>query len=333
MDKLRGMETFIAVVECGSFTGAASRLGNDIANFHSIFNITVTILLIPFAELLEKLALTFIHGDKETDADDQDMSSATLDERFLRSPGLAIDHASRCVVKMGELASRNLWRVTSLFADYDTKLVEKIREKENTIDHLEDRVSTYLIRLSEGQLSDTESRQVSMLLQIQSEFERMGDYAINIQECAERLYSSGSSFSASALEEIKTLSDAVSECITKAIHAFTEQDISIANSIEPLEEVVDIVEETLKERHIERLKEGKCTVDAAFPYIESLSNYERIADHCANIGMCLINEAAKNHNIDRHEYRRILHQGLSEYYSDLYNQYKETYYNKVLNIH
>ena len=93
----------------------------------------------------------------------------------------------------------------------------------------------------------------------------MGDYAINIQECAERLYSSGSSFSASALEEIKTLSDAVSECITKAIHAFTEQDISIANSIEPLEEVVDIVEETLKERHIERLKEGKCTVDAAFP--------------------------------------------------------------------
>lgn len=101
----------------------------------------------------------------------------------------------------------------------------------------------------------------------------------------------------------------------------------------PLEEVVDIVEETLKERHIERLKEGKCTVDAAFPYIESLSNYERIADHCANIGMCLINEAAKNHNIDRHEYRRILHQGLSEYYSDLYNQYKETYYNKVLNIH
>lgn len=306
---------------------------NDIANFHSIFNITVTILLIPFAGLLEKLALTFIHGDKETDADDQDMSSATLDERFLRSPGLAIDHASRCVVKMGELASRNLWRVTSLFADYDTKLVEKIREKENTIDRLEDRVSTYLIRLSEGQLSDTESRQVSMLLQIQSEFERMGDYAINIQECAERLYSSGSSFSASALEEIKTLSDAVSECITKAIHAFTEQDISIANSIEPLEEVVDIVEETLKERHIERLKEGKCTVDAAFPYIESLSNYERIADHCANIGMCLINEAAKNHNIDRHEYRRILHQGLSEYYSDLYNQYKETYYNKVLNIH
>ena len=299
---------------------------NDIANFHSIFNITVTILLIPFAGLLEKLALTFIHGDKETDADDQDMSSATLDERFLRSPGLAIDHASRCVVKMGELASRNLWRVTSLFADYDTKLVEKIREKENTIDRLEDRVSTYLIRLSEGQLSDTESRQVSMLLQIQSEFERMGDYAINIQECAERLYSSGSSFSASALEEIKTLSDAVSECIPKAIHAFTEQDISIANSIEPLEE-------TLKECHIERLKEGKCTVDAAFPYIESLSNYERIADHCANIGMCLINEAAKNHNIDRHEYRRILHQGLSEYYSDLYNQYKETYYNKVLNIH
>lgn len=304
---------------------------NDIANFHSIFNITVTLLLIPFAGLLEKLAMRFIKGE-ETDGDSDDTTAASLDERFLRSPGLAIDHATQCTLKMGELASRNLTRVTTLFANYDQKLVEKIRESENLIDKLEDRVSVYLVRLAEGQLTDTESRQVSLLLQVQSEFERMGDYAINVQECAERLYEIGGSFSPSALEEIQTLSCAVSECIDKAITSFRNRDITIANSIEPLEEVIDLIEETLKERHIERLKAGKCSVDAAFPYIESLSNYERIADHCANIGMNLISEAAKNHNIDRHEYRRILHQGLTEYYTDLYHQYKDKYLQTIETI-
>ena len=303
---------------------------NDIANFHSIFNVAVTIILIPFAGLLEKLAIHFIRGD-ESDESDTDMT-ASLDDRFLRSPGLAINHASQCVLKMGQLAFKNLQSVTQLFSSHDAKQIEKIRERENLIDKLEDRVSIYLVRLSEGELTEPESRQVSLLLQIQSEFERIGDYAINIQECADHLADSGSHFSTSAFEELKTLSDAVSECIGKALSSFEKNDVAVANSIEPLEEVVDIVEELLKERHIERLKEGQCSVDAAFPFIESLSNYERIADHCANVGMYMIAYAAKNQNIDRHEYRRILHQGLTEYYNDLYQQYKETYYDKVLCI-
>ena len=303
---------------------------NDIANFHSIFNVAVTIMLIPFAGLLEKLAIHFIRGD-ESDESDTDMT-ASLDDRFLRSPGLAINHASQCVLKMGQLAFKNLQSVTQLFSNHDAKQIEKIRERENLIDKLEDRVSIYLVRLSEGELTEPESRQVSLLLQIQSEFERIGDYAINIQECADHLADSGSHFSTSAFEELKTLSDAVSECIGKALSSFEKNDVAVANSIEPLEEVVDIVEELLKERHIERLKEGQCSVDAAFPFIESLSNYERIADHCANVGMYMIAHAAKNQNIDRHEYRRILHQGLTEYYNDLYQQYKETYYDKVLCI-
>ena len=303
---------------------------NDIANFHSIFNVAVTIILIPFAGLLEKLAIHFIRGD-ESDESDTDMT-ASLDDRFLRSPGLAINHASQCVLKMGQLAFKNLQSVTQLFSNHDAKQIEKIRERENLIDKLEDRVSIYLVHLSEGELTEPESRQVSLLLQIQSEFERIGDYAINIQECADHLADSGSHFSTSAFEELKTLSDAVSECIGKALSSFEKNDVAVANSIEPLEEVVDIVEELLKERHIERLKEGQCSVDAAFPFIESLSNYERIADHCANVGMYMIAHAAKNQNIDRHEYRRILHQGLTEYYNDLYQQYKETYYDKVLCI-
>lgn len=302
---------------------------NDIANFHSIFNVAVTLILIPFAGLLEKLAVRFIKDSGDEEEPETDNDTASLDERFLRSPGLAINHATQCVIRMGELALKNLGRVTGLFSNYDLKTVEKIREKENLIDKLEDRVSVYLVRLSEGQLTEAESRQVSLLLQVQSEFERIGDYAINVQECAQRLYDMGGKFSSSALEEIQTMSDAVSECTAKALEAFRNNDITIANGIEPLEEVVDIVEETLKERHIERLKEGKCTVDAAFPYLESLSNYERIADHCANVAMHMISDAAKDHNIDRHEYRRILHQGLTEYYMDLYNQYKAKYFDKI----
>lgn len=301
----------------------------DIANFHTIFNLTVTLILIPFAGLLEKLACHIIKDDPNDEDGDSDEIGLNLDERFLRSPGLALEHASASVVSMGRLAHKNFLRVSGLFGQYDLKKVEKIKEKENIIDKLEDRVSGYLIKLSEEELTETESRQVSMLLQVQSEFERVGDYAINISECAQNLFESGAKFSPVALEEIQVITDAVSEAIQKAVDAFEKRDIALANTIEPLEEVVDMVEEALKERHIERLKSGRCTVDAAFPFVESLSNYERIADHCANVAMHMVSEAAQNHNVDRHEYRRMLHMGLTEFYNDLFHQYKEKYYQPV----
>lgn len=299
----------------------------DIANFHSVFNISVTLVLLPFAGLLEKLACKLVRDNPAEE--DGDEIGINLDERFLRSPGLALEHAKNCVVSMGRLSYKNLGRVTSLFENYDLKVVEKVKEKENVIDKLEDRVSSYLIKLSEEELTEAESRKVSTLLQIQSEFERVGDYAINISECAQHLFETDSQFSPSALQEIQAISDAVSESIYQAIEAFEQGDITQANNIEPLEEVIDMMEETLKDRHIERLKKGKCSVDAAFPFVESLSNYERIGDHCANVAMYMITESAQQQNIDRHEYRRMLHMGLSEYYSDLFQQYKDKYYKRI----
>lgn len=299
----------------------------DIANFHSIFNVSVTLVLLPFAGLLEKLACKIVRDNPAEE--DGDEVGINLDERFLRSPGLALEHAKNCVVSMGRLSYKNLGRVTSLFENYDLKVVEKVKEKENVIDKLEDRVSSYLIKLSEEELTEAESRKVSTLLQIQSEFERVGDYAINISECAQHLFETDSQFSPSALQEIQAISDAVAESIYQAIEAFESSDITRANNIEPLEEVIDMMEETLKDRHIERLKKGKCSVDAAFPFVESLSNYERIGDHCANVAMYMITESAQQQNIDRHEYRRMLHMGLSEYYSDLFQQYKDKYYKRI----
>ncbi len=302
----------------------------DIANFHTVFNLTVTALLIPFAGLLEKLACSLVRDDPSED--DTVSIGADLDERLFVSPGLALQHAGSCIAEMGRLAQKNLKRVVALFDNYDLKQVEKIKERENVLDRLEDRVSSYLIQLSEREITDTESRRVSMLMQVQSEFERVGDYAINIMECAERLFESDIKFSPIARSEIEVISAAVYEAMEQAINAFAKNDMNLANSIEPLEEIIDAVEETLKERHIDRLKNGQCSVDAAFPFVESLANYERIADHCANVGMYLISEGAENRNIDRHEYRRMLHMGLTEYYADLYKQYKEKYFNPVMQL-
>ncbi len=302
----------------------------DIANFHTVFNLTVTALLIPFAGLLEKLACSLVRDDPSED--DTVSIGADLDERLFVSPGLALQHAGSCIAEMGSLAQKNLKRVVALFDNYDLKQVEKIKERENVLDRLEDRVSSYLIQLSEREITDTESRRVSMLMQVQSEFERVGDYAINIMECAERLFESDIKFSPIARSEIEVISAAVYEAMEQAINAFAKNDMNLANSIEPLEEIIDAVEETLKERHIDRLKNGQCSVDAAFPFVESLANYERIADHCANVGMYLISEGAENRNIDRHEYRRMLHMGLTEYYADLYKQYKEKYFNPVMQL-
>lgn len=299
-----------------------------IANFHSIFNITITLILIPFAGMLEKLACKIVRDDPNEEEDNDDIG-INLDERFLRSPGLAIEHSKTCVISMGRLAHKNLERVTGLLENYDMKVLEKVKEKENIIDKLEDRVSAYLIKLSEEELTEIESRKISTLLQIQSEFERVGDYAINISECAQNLFETDCKFSPSAMQEIQAISDAVAESIIQAVNAFEKGDVKMANNIEPLEEIIDIMEQTLKDRHIERLKKGKCSVDAAFPFIESLSNYERIGDHCANVAMYMITERANDQKMDRHEYRRMIHMGLTEYYSDLYDQYKETYYKRI----
>ena len=279
---------------------------------------------------MEKLACSLVRDDPSED--DTVSIGADLDERLFVSPGLALQHAGSCIAEMGRLAQKNLKRVVALFDNYDLKQVEKIKERENVLDRLEDRVSSYLIQLSEREITDTESRRVSMLMQVQSEFERVGDYAINIMECAERLFESDIKFSPIARSEIEVISAAVYEAMEQAINAFAKNDMNLANSIEPLEEIIDAVEETLKERHIDRLKNGQCSVDAAFPFVESLANYERIADHCANVGMYLISEGAENRNIDRHEYRRMLHMGLTEYYADLYKQYKEKYFNPVMQL-
>lgn len=299
-----------------------------IANFHTIFNVVVTLGFIPFAGFLEKLANWIIRSKDDEEDEDRDISK--LDERFIRtSPGLAIDQARITVDKMASLAKQNLTASVKMLSKYDQKTMERIKETENTIDKMEDRLSEYLLKVSAMELTEPESRAVTKLLRLMSEFERIGDYSINITEAAEHMFQNNVTFSEEAMAEMTVITDAVYEIVDKTQMATELHDMQKAAEIEPLEEVIDMMEETLKSRHIDRMKNGLCSADAAFPFVEILSNLERISDHCSNVGVYLIGHEADNTGIDRHEYIRKIHKGETEQYSEKYAYYENKYYNKI----
>ena len=297
-----------------------------IANFHTLFNVVVTLLFIPFHRVLEKLA-TWTVG--RSDPDTAEDSSSILDERFLVSPGLALGQAHQAVVFMAKNAALNFGECMKLFEKYDLKAVERIREVENSIDKMEDRLSAYLLRLTERELTETESKGISELLHLTGEFERIGDYSINIQECAEHLYETNTRFSPDAMGELEVIGEAVSEIVGIAVSAVSGDDAAAAADIEPLEENIDLIEETLKNRHIARLKAGACTVDAGFPFVEALGNMERIADHCSNIGVYIIGHEGDARGIDQHAYTRKIHKGETKDYNEKFAHYEKKYFDKV----
>ncbi len=303
-----------------------------IADFHTFFNICVTILFLPFTGLLEKIVLTVIPDGKDTE--DSDDPTIILDDLLLTSPGLAIQHSREAVVQMGKLARKNFSASMQLLEKYSSKGAEKIREREDVIDRLEDRLGNQMLKISQGNLNERDNGAISALLHILSEFERIGDYSINLVEFAETMQSTGSTFSPQAQYEIATIGDAVSEIIDLAVNSFENRDLTLVQSIEPLEEVVDLMEETLKDRHIDRLRNGQCTVDAAFPFVESLSCIERIADHCSNVGVYMLeyNRGSNEEEIDHHTYILQLHSGEVGHYNEQYRRYTEKYYDKIKSV-
>ncbi|MEG1631056.1 MAG: Na/Pi cotransporter family protein [Hydrogenoanaerobacterium sp.] len=297
-----------------------------IANFHTVFNVVVTLLFMPFTKLLEKIACLTVPDSKD---EVQTEEASVLDERFMVSPGLAITQARNTVVRMASLAAANFNEVSVLFHKYDKRAAERIRENENAIDKMEDSLAPYLLKLAECELTEPENRQISELLQLESEFERIGDYSMNVLECAQTVYENDVRFSEGALNELNVVTAAVSEIIAISVDATASRNLSNLTDIEPLEENIDLMEETLKLRHIDRLKQGLCSVDAAFPFVETLANLERIADHCSNVGVYLLGHEGESHGLDRHEYIRKIHKGETEQYNEKYAYYEQKYYSKI----
>ena len=296
----------------------------DIANFHTIFNVLVTIVFIPFAGVLEKLACLTVR-DKKGEEEDVFEKEDLLDERFLVTPNVAIAQTMDVVVQMGIYAQKNFNNVTELFDKYDLKKVEKINEREELIDRLEDRVGSYLVKLNDCALNEDEARNVTTLFHMISEYERIGDYTINIMETAEQLYESERRFSDEAMRELKTLNGAISEIISLAIEATKQNAMDIALEVEPLEEVVDRIVEELKSIHIDRSKTGACSIETGVNFLDILTNAERISDHCSNIAVYILSNNEHYNNLKKHEYLDKLHKSGSRDYLEAIENYTKKY--------
>lgn len=296
----------------------------SIANFHLVFNLACTALLLPFRKVLVRLVERLVPGDKE------ESETSVLDERFLLSPALALEKSRVAVVQMGKFAQVNFKRAVALLDRFDPKEMEALQETENAIDKLESGLDNYLVQLSDHSLTPEDSNRVSELLHTLSDFERIGDYVVNVAECAEAMAERGLTFSAEAKFELDTLNKAVGEIIGKAISCYERGDIYTARKVEPLEEVIDLMRDELRNRHIERLKTGDCTIETGAQFLELLINLERVADHCSNVAMYILREGAKAGDPIRensHLYLHQLHEGGSDAgFDQMYRDYKAEYF-------
>ena len=298
-----------------------------IANFHTFFNIVVTICFLPFTHLLEKLAMITIRDKKTEDGTPvSEFTAPALEDRLLVSPSLAVQQASNTALAMGNLAFYNFENMRGLFTgNYDEKLIASLKDNEENIDRMEDRLNAYLVKINECELTDFENRRVTELLHLSSEFERIGDYTMNLIEDAEKLHENSVTFSPEAIRELDVISRACEEIIGMAIRCVELNDAALAAKVEPLEETIDYLNETLKARHIERLKDGKCVVESGVNFLDLLINLERISDHCSNIAVYVIGSQKNNTVINRHEFIQNAHAAKDESYVRLEEEFMTKY--------
>lgn len=271
---------------------------SGIAIAHSLFNILCTAMLLPAGGLLEKLAIRIVpdKGGKERPVE--------LEERLLITPSVALGRCRAVAGEMARCAGEALYMALATFENYSPELAESIRENESRCDRYEDELGTYLVRLSAQQLSDAESEEATELLKIIGDFERISDHAVNLLAASEELRSKGLGFSAAAEKELKVLIGAVREILNTAERAFSEKDLATAAQVEPLKQVIVALKEQMRTRHILRMQQGHCSIEAGFVWSDLLTDLERTADHCSNIAGCVLDAA--NHGLNLHETLRAM---------------------------
>lgn len=279
-----------------SFLGKAAGVAG-IAVIHSAFNVAATLTLIPFRNLLVKLACMTIHDDAEVEDNDE---LKLLDERFLGKPSFALAQAEKAVIQMAEIAKKEIFDALDLLHHYDKKTAGQIDEMENRIDRYEDELGTYVMKISSSDLSQEDSQNVSIMLHCIGDFERISDHGRNLMEAAKEMHEKKSEFSDKAEEELKVYESAIREIIDTAFRVFETGDTTLATYVEPLEEVIDVLDDEIKKHHVKRLRKGKCTIEQGFVLSDICNNFERIADHCSNIAVCIIQ--AKEDGFETHEY-------------------------------
>lgn len=287
-----------------------------IAVVHSIFNISTTLLLLPFSKQLVKIAEGTIKTEPEKEI-------AFLDERLLNTPSIALQECNHKTTEMAYVAKSAMDKAMELLFRYDEKKAEEVTALEGEADIYEDRLGSYMVKLSGCDLSDVDSKQISKLLHTIGDFERISDHAVNIMEAAREMNEKNVKLSEEGVKEITVATEALREILNIAIKAFDEADLELAYHVEPLEEVMDDMTEAIKRNHINRLQNGQCTIQQGFILSDILTNYERVSDHCSNIAVAMI-ELSKA-SFDTHEYLDTLKTKEDPGFREMYTKYKEKY--------
>ena len=294
---------------------AADPLG--IATVHTVFKIFALVLLMPASSLLVKLASVIVKDDKTNDG------TELLDERLLATPSVAIGQCKTVSMTMAEIAITSLKDSVAILDKYDEKILDKIRDDENRVDMYEDKLGSYLVKLTGQALSEADSHEANKLLHVISDFERISDHALNIAESAEEKHDKKLDFSAEAKRELAVLTSAIEEIVSITLESFTQDNLDKAITVEPLEQVVDHLKELLRKRHIQRLRKQECTIELGFVLTDILTNFERVSDHCSNIAACMLE--ISHDEFDIHEYLRGVKAGTEEDFNHYFDYYTMKY--------
>lgn len=289
-----------------------------IAVVHTVFNLTCTAVMLPFAGVLERLACATIKDEENAEDEFQ-----LLDERLMVTPPVAIEQCRKLTIKMAEKSERAMDQALSLVRNFDPEVYNTVRETESRIDVYEDRLGTYLVKLSAHSLSQSDSREVSRLLHTIGDFERISDHAVDIAKAAEEMHNKEIHFSDDAQGEIDVISSAVRRVLHMSIESFTSGDVNLAFQVEPLEQVVDHLRSVMKNRHVARLQEGSCTIELGFIFSDLLTSFERVSDHCSNIAACMIE--LQHGSYDTHEYLNSIKNGQNSEFVEIYNDFLKEY--------
>ena len=288
-----------------------------VAIIHTLFNLVNTIVLIPFKKAIYKLCELTVKGDNDK------THTIFLDERLFNNTALAVSECHRLTNEMAEHARDSLTKAIGLISSYKSETAQYIRENEELIDKYEDKLGTYLVRLSNNELSENLSHSIARMLHSIGDFERIGDHALNICKVAEEMHNKNIHFSDEAKKEISVITNAVIEILNMTVDSFINDDIELASHVEPLEQVIDTLNKKLKARHVARLQSGECTIELGFVFTDLLTNYERVSDHCSNVAVYTMQ--LPSDKLDAHKYLAKIKNAETGTFVDDFNMYTEKY--------
>jgi len=290
-----------------------------IAIIHSLFNILSTLLIFPFVKQLEKLARFAVRGGKDPD------EFKMLDPRLLATPAVAISQCFRMTSDMAKMSGEAFISSLATLNTYSESVAESIVDLEDKVDMYEDKLGSYLVQVSTHELSTRDSQEASKLLNVIGDFERISDHAVNVIHAAQEMKDKNVRFSKQAEKEVSVISTAVTEILTNAVDCFVNNDIELASQVEPLEQVIDVLRSEIRDRHIQRLQNGECTIELGFILSDILMNLGRVADHCSNIAVSVI-ELEKYGELNSHDYLRKVKSGeVDGSFLEMYTEYTEKY--------